>query len=116
MKVLLVNGSPKANGCTHAALEVVAGELAKCGIDTEIFWCGNKPIMGCIGCGKCSVTKRCWYDEDTVNRFLEKVDEADGFVFGTPIHLPDLLVSLSRLWTGRSAARRRFIPTSRQQL
>lgn len=37
MKVLLVNGSPKANGCTHAALEVVAGELAKCGIDTEIF-------------------------------------------------------------------------------
>lgn len=43
MKVLLVNGSPKANGCTHAALEVVAGELAKCGIDTEIFWCGNKP-------------------------------------------------------------------------
>ena len=36
MKVLLVNGSPKANGCTHAALEVVAGELAKCGIDTLI--------------------------------------------------------------------------------
>ena len=42
--------------------------------------------MGCIGCGKCSQTKRCWYDTDTVNRFLEKVDEADGFIFGTPIH------------------------------
>ena len=48
MKVLLVNGSPKANGCTHAALAVVAGELAKCGIDTEIFWCGNKPIMAAL--------------------------------------------------------------------
>ena len=86
MKVLLVNGSPHKDGCTHAALEVVAGELTKCGIESEIFWCGNKPILGCLGCGKCSQTKRCWYGEDTVNEFLEKAEQADGFVFDTPIH------------------------------
>ena len=85
-KVLLVNGSPKQYGCTNAALDVVAAELAKCGIETEMFWCGNKPIMGCIGCGRCSGTKRCWYDKDTVNAFLEKAERADGFIFGTPIH------------------------------
>lgn len=86
MKVLLVNGSPHKHGCTHTALEEVASELAKAGIETENFWCGTNPVMGCIGCGKCSATKRCWHDEDTVNRFLDKVAEADGFVFGTPIH------------------------------
>lgn len=71
-KVLLVNGSPKQYGCTNAALDVVAAELAKCGIETEMFWCGNKPIMGCIGCGRCSGTKRCWYDKDTMNAFSRK--------------------------------------------
>lgn len=86
MKVLLVNGSPHKNGCTNAALEVVAGELEKCGLSAEIFWCGNKPILGCLGCGKCKATHRCWHSEDTVNAFLEKAEGADGFVFGTPIH------------------------------
>lgn len=86
MKVLLVNGSPKKKGCTFTALDIVAKELNICGIDTEIFWCGNKPIMGCIGCGKCGVSKRCFYNDDTVNGFLDKVAGADGFIFGTPIH------------------------------
>lgn len=86
MKVLLVNGSPNKNGCTHTALEAVAEELNGCGMETEIFWCGNKPIMGCIGCGKCSASMRCWYDKDTVNEFLAKAATADGFIFGTPIH------------------------------
>ncbi len=86
MKVLLVNGSPHKNGCTNAALEVVAGELEKCGLSAEIFWCGNKPILGCLGCGKCKANHRCWHSEDTVNAFLEKAEGADGFVFGTPIH------------------------------
>lgn len=53
MKVLLVNGSQHPHGCTYTALEEVAKELNKQDIETEIFWCGNTPIMGCLGCGKC---------------------------------------------------------------
>lgn len=86
MKVLLVNGSQHKDGCTHTALREVASELERLGIETEDFWCGNKAIMGCIGCGKCRTTKRCWYNDDTVNAFLDKVGEVDGFVFGTPVH------------------------------
>lgn len=86
MKVLLVNGSPKKSGCTATVLSVVAEELNKCGVETEMFWTGNKPIMGCLGCGKCAETKRCWYAEDTVNSFLDKVAGTDAFVFGSPIH------------------------------
>ena len=86
MKVLLVNGSQHKNGCTHTALAAVGDELERLGIATEEFWCGDKPIMGCLGCGRCRKEKRCWNDGDTVNTFADKTDEADAFVFGTPIH------------------------------
>lgn len=86
MKVILVNGSPHEHGTTDAALQIVAKQLEKNEINTEIFWVGNQPIMGCTGCGKCSKEGRCWYEEDTVNEFLEKAEMADGFIFGTSIH------------------------------
>lgn len=85
MKVLLVNGSPHKEGCTHTALCEVAGILNKEGIETELFWIGNKPIGGCIACKKCVQIHKCVFD-DVVNRFREKAYQADGFVFGTPVH------------------------------
>lgn len=85
MKVLLVNGSPHNTGCTYTALCEVAETLNKEGIETEIFWIGNKPIGGCIACLKCREKKECVFD-DVVNRFREKAYEADGFVFGSPVH------------------------------
>ena len=59
MKVLLVNGSPHEKGCTHTALCEVAGALNECGVQTEIFWIGNEPIGGCIGCGGCRKKGAC---------------------------------------------------------
>ena len=53
MKVLLINGSPRSNGCTYTALKEVEKTLNEEGIETEIFQVGNKPIAGCIGCGAC---------------------------------------------------------------
>jgi len=85
MKVLLVNGSPHKNGCTYTALTEVEKELNKEGIKTEIFWLGVKPISGCIACGSCRKTGKCVFN-DVVNEFAEKCSEADGFIFGTPVH------------------------------
>ncbi len=85
MKVLLVNGGPHKAGCTYTALTEVAKELNKEGIETEIFWIGIKPISGCIACQKCSELGKCVLD-DVVNEFAEKAKEADGFIFGTPVH------------------------------
>lgn len=87
MKVLLINGSPKANGCTYTALTEIAKELEKESIEAEIFHVGNKPIRGCMACGGCSKTDgKCVFDDDTVNIALEKAKEADGFIFGSPVH------------------------------
>lgn len=85
MKVLLVNGSPHEKGCTYTALTEVCKTLNEEGIDTEIFWIGIKPISGCIACKKCAELGKCVFN-DTVNEFVEKAKEADGFIFGTPVH------------------------------
>ncbi len=85
MKVLLVNGSPKKEGCTYTALSEVAKSLEQEGIETEIFWIGNKPLGGCIACRRCADTGRCVFD-DSVNEFHGKAKSADGFIFGTPVH------------------------------
>lgn len=85
MKVLLVNGSPHQKGCTYTALTEVSGALNKEGIETNIFWIGNKALSGCISCGNCVKLKRCIFD-DKVNEFLNIAKEYDGFIFGTPVH------------------------------
>ncbi len=85
MKVLLVNGSPRKNGCTYTALSEAARELEKNGIEAEIFHIGSKPIGGCLGCRLCAKTGRC-IQEDTVNEAMDKFKGADGFIFGTPVH------------------------------
>jgi len=87
MKVLLVNGSPHKEGCTYTALSEVAKTLNAEGIETEIFHIGSEPISGCRGCGVCKKQKlgKCVVD-DIVNEFAAKAKEADGFVFGSPVH------------------------------
>lgn len=85
MKVLLLNGSPHEKGCTHTALTEIASTLERHDIQSEIFWIGNDPIAGCIGCGACGATGRC-FRQDGVNDFVERAREADGFIFGSPVH------------------------------
>lgn len=85
MKVILVNGSPNAHGCTFTALDEVAGTLNKEGIETQMFQLGKKPIADCIACFKCRDLKRCVID-DIVNEFVELAKGADGFVFGSPVY------------------------------
>ena len=85
MNVLLVNGSPHKKGCTYTALTEVAKTLNEEDIDTEIFWIGTKPLAGCIACMKCAEIERCSFD-DRVNDFLDIVNDADGFIFGSPVH------------------------------
>ena len=86
MKVLMVNGSPHEEGCTYTALEEVAKALEKAGVETEIMWLGVDAIAGCIGCGACAKTGKGCFRGDVVNEFIEKAKEADGFIFGTPVH------------------------------
>lgn len=107
MKVLLVNGSSRKNGCTQAALSEVARALNEEGVETEIFFIGNEALPDCIACRKCKGTGRCIF-HDIVNEFVEKAKSADGFVFGSPVYYAHpsgrLLTFMDRVFYSGSAA------------
>lgn len=84
-KILLTNGSPNEKGCTYTALCEIADTLAKNDVESELLYLGKKPVAGCIACGKCFQTGRCVFD-DKVNEVLEKLDEYDGMVVGSPVY------------------------------
>lgn len=85
MKVLLINGSPNARGCTYTALKEVEGELNKAGIETEIIQVGHLDIRSCIGCRKCKKMGKCVFD-DIVNEIAPKFEDCDGLILGTPVY------------------------------
>lgn len=85
MKVLLINGSPKAKGNTAFALDQMAQVFAAEGVETELLHIGNQAIRGCIACGSCFKTGKCVFD-DAVNAAAEKFQEADGIVVGSPVY------------------------------
>ena len=85
MKVLLINGSPKANGNTAYSLAQMAEVFAEQGIETETIHVGNQAIRGCVACGSCYKTGKCVFD-DLVNEVAPKFEEADGIVLGSPVY------------------------------
>ena len=86
-RVLLVNGSPHPEGCTYTALKLVAEELQAAGIDTEIYYLGPGPFHDCIACGRCHKKPgQCVLKGDCVNELISKAQEAQGFVFGSPVY------------------------------
>ena len=86
MKVLLLNGSPHPHGCTFTALSEVAKTLEENGVETEILQIGAKPVRGCIACGGCAGKGRCAFGDDIVNTLIEKMEQADGFIVGSPVY------------------------------
>lgn len=86
MKVLLLNGSTRLNGCTYTALCEVERILKEEGIETEIFQLGGTSVRDCIACGYCYSHHQCVFDDDAVNEWTKKAKEADGFIIGTPVY------------------------------
>ena len=105
MKVLMVNGSPKAKGNTYIALHEMEKVFMEDGIETEIVHIGNKDIRGCIACGSCRDKGKCVFD-DVVNETAIKFKECDGFVVGSPVYYASanatLIAFLTRLFYSTS--------------
>ncbi len=101
MKVLLINGSPKAKGNTAFALNQMEEVFAEQGIEAEIIHIGHLPVRGCIACGSCYKTEKCAID-DIVNQIAPKFQEADGIVVGSPVYYASanatLIAFLDRLF------------------
>ena len=101
MKVLILNGSPRANGNTSVALAEMEKIFAQEGVETETVQVGSKPIRRCIACTSCHETGKCVFD-DTVNDLAPKFEAADGLVIATPVYYASanatLIATLDRLF------------------
>lgn len=104
MKVLMLNGSPHKNGTTFRALSEVSKTLNENGIQTEIITVGDQKVHGCMACRTCSKTGKCVFD-DIVNQLIDKLDQADGLIVGSPVYYASangtLISILDRLFYGR---------------
>ena len=101
MNVLILNGSPKANGNTAAALAEMITIFHSEGIETELVQVGSREIRGCTGCGTCYRTGKCVFD-DLVNELAVKLEACDGLVIGSPVYYASangtLIALLDRLF------------------
>ena len=85
MKVLLINGSPNANGNTAMALHEMEKVFSEQGIETEWIHVGNMAIRGCLACQTCYKNAKCAID-DVVNEVAQKFEACDGMVVGSPVY------------------------------
>jgi multimeric flavodoxin WrbA len=100
MKVLLISGSPKANGNTVQLLQECAKVIQEAGVEAEIVSFAGMKIEACIACMKCSKTGECGLD-DGLNEIIGKVKQAEGLIVGTPVYFGtargDVMCALQRI-------------------
>jgi len=105
MKVLMINGSPKAKGNTYVALHEMEKVFEEEGIEVEFLHIGNRDIRGCISCGQCARNGKCVFD-DAVNEAAKMFEECDGLVVGSPVYYASanatLVAFLTRLFYSTS--------------
>lgn len=101
MKVLMINGSPRADGNTGIALKEMEQVFLQEGIEVETVQVGNQAVRGCIACGYCGKNGKCVFD-DVVNELAPKFEEADGLVVASPVYYASanatLIAVLDRLF------------------
>lgn len=101
MKVLLINGSPRAGGNTAIALDEMVKVFKENGVEAEVVQIGNRDIRGCIACGNCRKTGKCAFN-DAVNELAPEFEAADGLVVASPVYYASanatLIACLDRLF------------------
>ena len=86
MKILAISGSPREQGNTEILLNEALKGASKEGAEAELYSVSGKSIGPCDACLSCRSTGKCHIDDDMQDLY-NKLLEADGIIFGTPIYL-----------------------------
>ena len=85
MRVLIINGSPRADGNTTIAIKEIENVFKANNIEFDTFQIGNKAIRGCVACGYCYKNHKCVFD-DEVNKIAPYFEKADGVIVASPVY------------------------------
>jgi len=98
-KVIAINGSPRKDGNTAILIGHVLEELENEGFETELVQLAGKTIRGCTACMKCfeNRDRRCVFEDDIVNEYIEKMAAADGIILGSPVYFSDVTAEMKAL-------------------
>jgi len=98
-KVVAFNGSARKNGNTAILLRTVLKELEAEGTETELIQLSGAKIHGCLACRKCSTKKdrRCSQTGDIGNAYIQKMEEANGILLGSPTYVADISPEIKAL-------------------
>ena len=90
MKILAVNGSPRAQGNTAQMLQTVLAVCETAGHETVTYQAGGGEVHGCRGCGGCGIHKGLCAVSDWVNELYPEMAAADAILLGSPTYFGDL--------------------------
>ena len=98
-KVVAFNGSARKGGNTSILLKYVLKELENEGIETELIEMSGTRIHGCLACHKCSNRndRRCAQTTDMGNAYIDKMEQADGIILGSPTYVADISPEIKAL-------------------
>jgi multimeric flavodoxin WrbA len=104
-KIVLLNGSPHAHGCTAALAEAVVKSAEVQGAVVKSYYLNGMNIRGCQGCFQCAETGRC-VQEDDMQPIYDDILEADGIILASPVFMWSMCAQLKTAGTdfSRSAA------------
>ncbi|SMB92791.1 Multimeric flavodoxin WrbA [Desulfonispora thiosulfatigenes DSM 11270] len=99
-KVVLLSGSPKAEGNTKQVLDQCKMVIEQEGLEAEIISLSGKDIKGCVACYKCKGTGKCAIDDD-LTEIADSIRDAEGFIVGAPVYFGtargDVMNALQRI-------------------
>ena len=99
-QILLISGSPKADGNTAQLMNECARLIREQGVEAEVISFSEMKVESCTACGKCGESKMCSLD-DGLNDIIEKLRDSQGFIVGSPVYFGtargDVMAALQRI-------------------
>ncbi len=101
MKIMAFVGSPRKNSNVDTLMDkVIEGAQSKTDVEVEKIYLYKADIKNCNACGLCSPlmgSKDCPIDDDMPG-ILNRMLEADAYIFGTPNHVHTMTSAMTNFW------------------
>ena len=90
MKILAINGSPRTiRSTTRRLAQFVLEGAETAGAETEMIDLCDLRVTPCTACEGCSFNGICVFEDD-VPLIVERMKEADGIVFASPVYIDNV--------------------------